>query len=139
MGSIKIAIVGVGNCSSSLIQGIEYYKHKQADDAIGLMHWDLGGYKPYDIQVVAAFDIDRRKVGKDVAEAIFAPPNCTTVFCQDVPATGVTVEMGAVLDGVAPHMNGADEKYTFIKSDRPEPSKADVVNSLKESGYRGLD
>ena len=80
MGSIKIAIVGVGNCSSSLIQGIEYYKHKQADDAIGLMHWDLGGYKPYDLQVVAAFDIDRRKVGKDVAEAIFAPPNCTTVF-----------------------------------------------------------
>ena len=72
MGSIKIAIVGIGNCSSSLIQGIEYYKGKNASDAIGLMHWDIGGYKPYDLEVVAAFDIDQRKVGKDVAEAIFA-------------------------------------------------------------------
>ena len=88
MGSIKIAIVGVGNCSSSLIQGIEYYKDKRAEDAVGLMHWDLGGYKPYDLEVVAAFDIDRRKVGQDVAEAIFAPPNCTTVFCENIPQTG---------------------------------------------------
>ena len=127
----------MGNCSSSLIQGIEYYKDKQAEDAIGLMHWDLGGYKPYDLQVVAAFDIDRRKVGQDVAEAIFAPPNCTTVFC-DIPQTGVSVEMGAVLDGVAPHMNGADEKYTFVVSDRPEQSKADIVNSLKQSGVEVL-
>ena len=71
MGSIKIAIVGVGNCSSSLIQGIEYYKSKDASDAIGLMHWEIGGYKPYDLKVVAAFDIDQRKVGKDVSEAIF--------------------------------------------------------------------
>ena len=94
VGSIKIAIVGVGNCSSSLIQGIEYYRDKQAEDAIGLMHWDIGGYKPYDLEVVTAFDIDQRKVGKDVAEAIFAPPNCTTVFCDNVPQTGVTVQMG---------------------------------------------
>jgi myo-inositol-1-phosphate synthase len=138
VGSIKVAIVGVGNCSSSLIQGIEYYRDKGAEDAIGLMHWDLGGYKPYDLEVVAAFDIDQRKVGKDVAEAIFAPPNCTTVFCENVPLTGVTVEMGTVLDGVAAHMRGADEKYTFVVSDRPEGSKADIVNSLKRSGTEVL-
>ena len=138
MGSIKVAIVGVGNCSSSLIQGIEYYRDKQAEDAIGLMHWDLGGYKPYDLEIVAAFDVDQRKVGKDVAEAIFAAPNCTTVFCENVPKTGVTVQMGAVLDGVAEHMNGTDEKYTFVVSDRPEQSKADIVNSLKESGAEVL-
>ena len=98
-GVIKIAIVGVGNCASSLIQGIEYYKGKQAEDAIGLMHWEIGGYKPYDLEVVTAFDIDQRKVGRDVAEAIFAPPNCTTIFCENVLKTGITVEMGAILDG----------------------------------------
>ncbi len=138
MGSIKVAIVGVGNCSSSLIQGIEYYRDKQAKDAIGLMHWEIGGYKPYDLQVVAAFDIDQRKVGRDVAEAIFAPPNCTTVFCENVPQTGVKVQMGAVLDGVAAHMNGADERYTFVVSDRPEQSKAEIVDSLKQSGTEVL-
>lgn len=138
MGSIKVAIVGIGNCSSSLIQGIEYYRDKQAEDAIGLMHWDLGGYKPYDLEVVAAFDIDQRKVGKDVAEAIFAPPNCTTVFCENVPQTGVKVQMGAILDGVAAHMQDADEKYTFVISDRPEQSKADIVSSLKQSGTEVL-
>ena len=72
MDKIKIAIVGIGNCASSLLQGVEYYKSKSKEDAIGLMNWDIGGYKPYDIEVVAAFDIDDRKVGKDVADAIFA-------------------------------------------------------------------
>ncbi len=138
MGSIKIAIVGMGNCASSLIQGIEYYRDKQAEDAIGLMHWDIGGYKPYDLQVVAAFDIDKRKVGKDVAEAIFAAPNCTTVFCENIPKTGVNVSMGKVLDGVAPHMNGVDEKYTFVISDRQEQSKAEIVKTLQDSGAEVL-
>lgn len=137
-GSIKIAIVGVGNCSSSLIQGIEYYRGKNAADAIGLMHWEIGGYQPCDIEVVAAFDIDQRKVGKDVAEAIFALPNCTTVFCENVPKTGVMVQMGALLDGVAAHMHNAEEKYTFVVSDRPEQSKAEIVNSLKHSGAEVL-
>jgi len=73
MNKIKIAIVGIGNCASSLVQGIEYYKHKDAKDAIGLMHWDIGGYKPGDIEVVAAFDFDKRKAGLDVSEAIFRP------------------------------------------------------------------
>ncbi len=138
MGSIKIAIVGMGNCASSLIQGIEYYRHKQAEDAIGLMHWDIGGYKPYDLQVVAAFDIDQRKVGMDVAEAIFAPPNCTTVFCDSVPQTGVKVEMGRILDGVAEHMQGVDAKYDFVVSDRPEQSKAKIVKILQDSGAEVL-
>ncbi len=134
MKIIKIAIVGVGNCASALVQGIEYYKNKQAKDAIGLMHWDIGGYRPYDMEVVAAFDIDKRKIGQDVAEAIFAPPNCTTVFCQDIPRTGVTVKMGRVLDGVAEHMNDLEEKYAFVVSNEPEPEKAEVVQTLRESG-----
>ena len=100
MDKIKIAIAGVGNCASSLIQGIHYYDNKNSDSAIGLMHWEIGGYKPSDIEVVAAFDIDARKVGKDISEAIFAEPNCTTIFQKDIPQTGVKVEMGNILDGV---------------------------------------
>ena len=84
MKEIRIAIVGVGNCASSLIQGINFYRDLTPDAAIGLMHWEVGGYRPGDIKVVAAFDIDRRKVGKDVAEAIFEKPNCTKVFCGAV-------------------------------------------------------
>ena len=70
MDKIKIAIIGVGNCTSSLIQGIHYYREKTPQNAIGLMHWEIGGYKPGDIEVVAAFDIDKRKIGRDVHEAI---------------------------------------------------------------------
>ena len=123
MTKIKIAIAGIGNCASSLIQGIEYYKIGDKE-SIGLMHRDLGGYKPNDIKVVAAFDIDARKVGKDVAEAIFAPPNCTTIFCPDVPSTGVKVKMGRVLDGVSDHMKNYEEKYTFVVSREQEASKS---------------
>jgi myo-inositol-1-phosphate synthase len=131
LDKIKIAIIGVGNCASSLIQGIHYYKNKNSEDAIGLMHWDIGGYKPEDIEVVAAFDVDKRKVGKDVSSAIFARPNCTKVFYPDVPESGIIVSMGHKLDGVAPHMNDFDNEYTFVMADK-EP--ADVVNVLKESG-----
>ncbi|MGJ7028531.1 MULTISPECIES: inositol-3-phosphate synthase [Methanothermobacter] len=130
MDKIKIAIVGVGNCASSLIQGIYYYQKKGADDAIGLMHREIGGYGPGDIEVVAAFDIDKRKVGKDLSEAIFAPPNCTTVFC-DVPETSVKVSMGHVLDGVAPHMKDYPEDQTFVVADE---DPVDVVEVLRESG-----
>ena len=137
MTKIKIAIAGIGNCASSLIQGIEYYKAENKE-AIGLMHWDLGGYKPKDIKVVAAFDIDARKVGRDVAEAIFAPPNCTAILCPDVPATGVKVKMGRILDGVSEHMKTYEEKYTFIVSREPEATKADIVNELKNSGAEML-
>ncbi|MCX5866112.1 MAG: inositol-3-phosphate synthase, partial [Proteobacteria bacterium] len=77
MGKIRLAICGVGNCASSLLQGIEYYRRSGRDRDLGLMHPDLGGYKPSDIQVVVAFDIDRRKVGKPLEQAMFALPNCT--------------------------------------------------------------
>jgi myo-inositol-1-phosphate synthase len=98
------------------------------------MHWDIGGYKPYDIEVVAAFDIDRRKVGKDVAEAIFMRPNCTTVFCSDIPKTGVAVKMGRILDGFSEHMQNYEDNYTFVPADEPEPDQEEVVRILKESG-----
>jgi myo-inositol-1-phosphate synthase len=133
MGKIKIAIAGIGNCASSLIQGIEYYR-KQDQDPIGLMHYDLGGYRPQDIKVVAAFDIDKRKVGRDVAEAVFQPPNCTKVFCNEIPATGAVVRMGRVLDGLAGHMAEYPEDHTFLRSREPEPSEADLVQALKDSG-----
>mgnify|MGYP001278878336 FL=1 len=85
MRKIKIAIVGIGNCASSLVQGIHYYRSKSPDDAIGLMHWEIGGYLPGDIEVVAAIDIDKRKVGLGLNEAIFSEPNCTAVFFADIP------------------------------------------------------
>lgn len=138
MDKIKIGIVGVGNCASSLLQGIEYYKDKNSKEAIGLMHWDIGGYKPYDIEVVVAFDIDKRKVGKDVSKAIFELPNCTIVFCNNVPKTNVKVKMGKILDGFANHMKDYDDKYTFILSNEKETSKENIINVLKESGVEML-
>ena len=133
MGKIKIAIAGLGNCASSLVQGIHYYRDKGPDDAIGLMHWEIGGYTPGDIEVVAAFDIDKRKVGKDVNEAIFSDPNCTTVFCDQLPASGVNVQMGRIADGIADHMKEYEDRYTYLPADLPEPSFEDVVRVLKES------
>src|SRR5438309_5283657 len=126
MPNINIAIIGVGNCASSLVQGLSYYSNG-GNDTIGLMHWDVGGYRPGDIKIVAAWDVDRRKVGKDVAEAIFAEPNCTMVFCNNVPATGATVQMGRKLDGVADHMSDYPEERTFKVANEPEPEQADVV------------
>ncbi|MGR3278378.1 inositol-3-phosphate synthase [Acaryochloris marina NIES-2412] len=134
MEKIKIAIIGIGNCASSLVQGIEYYKTKSPEDAIGIMHWDIGGFKPHDIEVVAAFDVDERKVGQDVSKAIFSAPNCTTVFCSDLPDSGVKVSMGKILDGFSEHMSDHKPEYTFILSQAAEPSKADIVKSLKDSG-----
>jgi myo-inositol-1-phosphate synthase len=130
---IKIAVVGMGNCASSLIQGLEYYASKGPEDAIGLMHWEVGGYRPHDIELVAAFDIDLRKVGKDTSEAIFEPPNCATVFCGDLPKTGVRVRMGRILDGVAEHMADYPDARTFLPSDEPEATREDVIGALRES------
>jgi myo-inositol-1-phosphate synthase len=138
MKKIKIAIVGVGNCASSLVQGLYYYRDKSPQEAIGLMNWEIGGYRPFDIEVVAAFDIDARKVGKDVNEAIFALPNNTITFCGDLPATGVKVSMGKTLDGVSEHMKDYDDKYTFVPANLPEPEIDDVVNILKKSGAEVL-
>jgi len=102
------------------------------------MHWDIGGYKPTDVEVVSAFDIDKRKVGKDVSEAIFAPPNCTKVFCKDIPEMGVNVKMGVVFDGFSDHMKNYDENYTFVVNNEKETSKETVIKILKESGTEML-
>lgn len=131
-GPIRLALVGVGNCASSLVQGIAH--HTGRNDATGLMHPRIGPWGAGDIRVVAAWDIDRRKVGRDVAEAIFAPPNCTARFCPDVPTTGTVVRMGPVLDGVAPHMAEHPEEQTFLPADAPEPDRAAVVEALREAG-----
>src|SRR6476620_4663355 len=131
--SINVALVGVGNCASSLVQGIAHYQNGGANAQIGLMHWDLGGYRPKDIRFVAAWDIDVRKVGEDLGRAIFAKPNCTAVFCDHVPETGVTVRMGRTLDGYSPHMADAPEHRTFLPAGAAEPDKADVVRVLRET------
>jgi len=138
MDKIKIAIVGVGNCVSSLIQGIHYYQNKNPEDAIGLMHYDMNGYKPGDIEVVAAFDVDQRKVGQDVHEAIFAKPNCTTVFCSDLPLSGVLVRMGKIMDGVASHMQDYPENNSFVLSEEPELTENEIVKVIEESGAQIL-
>ena len=138
MSKIKIAIVGVGNCASSLVQGIQYYERVRPDEAVGLMHWKIGGYRPHDLEVVCAFDIDERKVGKDVAEAIFEPPNCTTVFCEDLPKTGVVVQMGRILDGVATHMKDHPEARTFLPSDHSESTPEQIILALQRSGAEVL-
>lgn len=134
MSKIKVAVVGVGNCASSLIQGIHYYANKPKDDAVGLMHWEIGRYTAADIQIVAAFDIDARKVGIDISEAIFSEPNCTTIFYREIPNLGVAVKMGRVLDGFAEHMGQYEPKYTILPSGAPEPSKAEIVGILRDAG-----
>ena len=127
MDGIRIAIAGVGNCSSSLIQGLEYYRDiKKSDELVpGLMHNSLGGYLVSDIKPVAAFDVDKRKVGTDLSKAIFSVPNCTKKF-SDISELDVEVMKGKVLDGVAPHM-----KEYFLVDERQEP--VDVASVLKKS------
>src|SRR5512139_2615871 len=133
MTPIRVAIVGVGNCASSLIQGIHYYRDKSPETAVGLMHWRIGEYGPSDLEIVSAFDIDARKVGRDVNEAIFALPNCTTVFCGDLPKSGVKVRMGRVLDGFSEHLGDYPDHQTFVRSNAPEADRADVVAALRAS------
>lgn len=134
MNSIKIAIIGVGNCASALIQGIHYYRSKTKDDAIGLMHWNVGGYLPEHIEVVAAFDIDRRKVGQPIHKAIHAAPNCIRPISGIVPPSGTTVQMGRILDGVADHMHEYAQDRTFLPSDQAQADKNAIVEILKASG-----
>lgn len=134
MEDIRIAIVGIGNCASALIQGIYGYDRNPDRDPIGLMHPVIGGFHPSDIRVVAAFDIDARKVGRDLSEAIFAPPNCTQVFHKDIPPQNVIVEMSPILDGLSDHMRQYRDHRTFLPASAPEPDKAAVVESLRRSG-----
>ena len=130
---VRIAIAGLGNCASSLLQGIDYYRDLPADarETWGLMHFDMGGYHPGDVEVVAAFDVDRRKVGRPVHEAAFAAPNCTEVIRSQIRPRDVVVQMGPVQDGVASHMADYPEERSFRVADaRP----VDVARVLRESG-----
>jgi myo-inositol-1-phosphate synthase len=124
-GSINVAIIGVGNCASSLVQGVHYYRNAKKGDTIpGLMHVDLGGYHISDIKFVAAIDIDKNKVGKDLSEAIYAPPNNTYKFC-DVPLSGVKVSRGMTHDGLGKYLSEVIEKAPG--------ATADIVKLLKET------
>jgi myo-inositol-1-phosphate synthase len=125
LGKVNVAIIGVGNCASSLVQGVHYYKKAKEDEFVpGLMHVNLGGYHISDINFVAAFDIDKNKVGKDIAQAIFTPPNNTFKF-GEVPATGVKVQRGMTHDGLGFYLSQIIEKA-------PGPT-ADIVKILKET------
>ena len=124
-GKINVAIIGVGNCASSLVQGVEFYKNAEAGDVIpGLMHPVLGGYHIRDINFTAAFDVDVEKVGKDLSEAIFAGQNNTLKF-SDVPSTGVTVSRGMTHDGLGKYLSQVITKA-------PGPT-ADIVKILQDT------
>src|SRR3990167_6188275 len=124
--TIKVAIVGVGNCASSLVQGLTYYKNiKDKKKVVGLMHTVLGGYRISDIKVVAAFDVNKTKVGRDLAEAIYAHPNNTYVFAK-IKKTGVKVQNTPVLDGIGAYLK---DVIKVSKNKIPDPVKV-----LKESG-----
>ncbi|MFQ6077176.1 MAG: inositol-3-phosphate synthase, partial [Candidatus Bathyarchaeia archaeon] len=126
MGEIRVAIVGVGNCASALVQGVHYYRDIKDECLIpGLLHADFGGYRVGDVRFVAAFDVDERKVGKDLGEAIYSKPNNTPVFIQ-VPSLGVTVMKGRVLDSIGKFLK------PVIKVDS-ENDPADVVGVLREA------
>ncbi len=125
MGSVRVAIVGVGNCASSLVQGVEYYKDAEPGGRVpGLMHVTFGPYHVRDVEFVAAFDVDAKKVGRDLAEAIGASENNTIKIC-DVPPTGVTVQRGPTMDGLG-------EYYQEMISESPDPA-VDVVQALRDS------
>lgn len=113
MPKIKVAIAGVGNCASALVQGVEYYRTRRNVALDGIMRSSIAGYGCSDIEFVAAFDIDRRKVGHALEEAIFAKPNCTRIFQSALPVSNVIVQAGPQLDGVAAHMADYDDDEAF--------------------------
>lgn len=134
MARIKVGIIGVGNCASALLQGIEYYRNHASKEAIGLLHWDISGYTPTDIQVVSAFDIDKRKVGKDVNEAIYERPNCTQNIMDHMPKTGAVVSMGKIGDGFSSHMQDYEDDYTFVLAEEEELDQQAVTEVIENSG-----
>ena len=136
MKKIKVAIIGVGNCASSLIQGIEFYRKNNFEtngkpEALGLMNYTIDGYRPQDIEIVCAFDIDKRKVGLPLKKAIFQAPNCTQLITNHLAEPSVLVQMGHVYDGVSEHMQDYPENRRFIVLDK-EP--VDIVKILKKTG-----
>jgi myo-inositol-1-phosphate synthase len=136
MREIRLAIAGVGNCASSLLQGLEYYRTHDPNESAGLLHAEIGSYRLEDVHPVAAFDVDARKVGRPLEEAAFAPPNCTAVFQEKLPAWGVSVQMAPVLDGVASHMIDAPPERAFRVAADATP--CDVARTLRESGAQVL-
>ncbi len=125
MGKVRVAIIGVGNCASSFVQGLHYYRNAKEDERIpGIMHVNLGGYHIRDVEIVAAIDIDKNKVGKDLADAIVTWPNNTYVFAK-VPRTGVTVQRGMTHDGLG--------KYLSKIIQKAPGSTVDIVRLLKET------
>lgn len=138
MKKIRVAIAGVGNCASSLVQGVYYYQHITEKHARvpGLMHNVFGGYAISDIEFVAAFDVDKRKVGKDLSRAIFERPNCTQVFQKKIPLLNVEVKKAPVLDGVAAHLVQYPDERRFIVDEQQKP--VDVEQVLRESGAEVL-
>jgi myo-inositol-1-phosphate synthase len=130
MSRVRVAIAGVGNCANSLIQGIQYYRDHSGPEIVGLMHPSVGGLRPGDIEVVAAYDVDRRKVGRPLEEAIFAKPNCAMAIEKDLDPSGVVVEMGPVLDGIAPHMADYPDDEAIRAA---EAAPVDVAESLRRA------
>lgn len=128
---IRTVIVGVGNCASSLIQGVSYCR-ALGDEAVGVSFPELAGYRPADVELVAGFDVDSRKVGKTLGEAAFAAPNCTEQFHTDLTEQTAPVLRGPDLDGVAAHMLTNPEDRSFRLSDAPALSKAEIVAKLRE-------
>ncbi|MHA2034497.1 MAG: inositol-3-phosphate synthase, partial [Candidatus Thorarchaeota archaeon] len=127
MGEIRVAIAGLGNCASALVQGVHYYRDAKTDEEVpGLMHVDFGGYFPKDLKFVAAFEVNKRKIGLDIADAIWIEPNCCWRFAPDVPKTGAKVLPGPIADGVAPHM-----RDSFFTYDPQEIEPVDVAEELK--------
>jgi myo-inositol-1-phosphate synthase len=132
MQEIRTGIIGVGNCASSLVQGRYYYQDPEADIP-GLITKNLGGYRACDIQFVAAFDVDKRKVGRDLSEAIFAEPNCTTVFQRDIPFLNCPVEMGYFIDSIPPQNDDYPESARFRPKANIHSSKAKARNAIVRS------
>jgi myo-inositol-1-phosphate synthase len=133
--NIKVAIAGVGNCASSLVQGVEYYRSRRNAALDGVMRQTIGDYRASDVEFVAAFDVDERKVGRSLEEAIFAKPNNTRVFQSSLPVSNVVVQMGPLLDGVAAHMADYDDDVAFRPADL-EPT--DIIRALRKSGAEVL-
>ena len=128
MPDIHVALVGVGNSASALVQGVQYYRDAKENASVpGLMHVSFGGYHIRDVKFVAAFEVNKKKIGKDLSEAIFTEPNCCAKFA-DVPRLGVKVSAAPMLDGVAPHMK---ETFHVYKEGELEP--VDVVQTLKKT------
>jgi myo-inositol-1-phosphate synthase len=126
MAEIRVAIAGVGNCASALVQGVEYYRNATEETKVsGLMHVNFGGYHIRDVRFVTAFEVNKQKIGKDLSDAIFTEPNCCAVFSK-VPRLGVKVLPGPILDSVAAHM-----RESFRVYDKQKMESVNVADALK--------